>query len=265
MFCSHCGKEIADNSTYCSYCGKSMVNIAQTQAMVYNQPQYYQRNIQRQCEISEVERMINYFYQKSAQYNEYDAVNERLFKLRRSSPKFLLSLACIFFTISFLALIYLAVLFLTWESKSLIIFEYDYTDVVPALVELLTFIPGIIFVVLYSKRLKRYNAETEYCLRRYYELADELYVHYVNYKNCPIGPEYTNPSNLQVIYQTIVSGRADSTKEALNVLVEDAHRKKMEQLAELTAQYAQAAAVNSARAASYARTGAIFAGANFFL
>lgn len=265
MFCLHCGKEISANSSFCAHCGKALTDNVKISPQAYYQPQNYQRGVQRQSEIAEMEKMMNYFFQKAAQYNEYDAVNERLFKLRGCSPKFLLSLACIFFTISFFGLVYLAALFLTWESQSVLFFDYNYEGVIPGVFYVLTFIPGTLFVFKYAKRLKKYNAETEYCIRRYYELADELYIHYINYKNCLIGPEYTNPSNLQVIYQTIVSGRADTTKEALNVLVEDAHRQKMEQLAEVTAQYARAAAEHSARAASSARAGAIFAGANFFL
>lgn len=265
MFCSHCGKEMTVNGSYCSYCGKPTNNIVQVQPKPYSQSQDYQRNIQRQCEISEVEKMINYFYQKSSQYNEYDLVNERLYKLSRYSPAHLIVWGCILLTLSMYGIIFMIVLLATWEAKNLDVFSYSYEDIIYGVVFSATIIPGIILVFSYIKRFKKHNREMAHYLKRYDELSKELYIHYISYKNCPIGPEYTNPSNLRVIYQTIVSGRADTTKEALNVLVEDAHRKKMEDLAETTAQYAQAAAQASARAASSARTGAFFAAANFFL
>lgn len=265
MFCSHCGKEMAVNGSYCSYCGKLTNNTTQVQPKSYSQPQGYQRNIQRQCEIAEVEKMINYFYQKSSQYNEYDWVNERLYKLSRCSSAHLIVWGCILLTLGMYGIICLIAMLATWEAKSIDVFSYSYEDIIPGVVFSATIIPGIILVLSYVKRFKSHNKEMAYCLKRFDELSNELYIHYISYKNCPIGPEYTNPSNLQVIYQTIVSGRADTTKEALNVLVEDAHRKKMEDLAETTARYAQAAAQASASAASSARTASFFAAANFFL
>lgn len=265
MFCSHCGKETTGSGHYCSYCGKPVNNIVQVQPHTNSQTQDYQRSVQRQCEISEVEKMINYFYQKSAQYNEYDLVNERLYKLSRSSSAHLMVWACILLTLSVYGIICMIALLVTWEAKNLDVFSYSYEDIIAATIFSSTIIPGIILIISYVKRFKKHNLEMAQYLKRYDELSEELYIHYIGYKNCPIGPEYTNPSNLQVIYQTIVSGRADTTKEALNVLVEDAHRKKMEDLAEATAQYAKAAAQASAKAASSARTGAFFAAANFFL
>ena len=57
---------------------------------------------------------------------------------------------------------------------------------------------------------------------------------------------------------TMNSGRADTIKEAVNILVEDAHRNNMEA-------YARSAAISADNAARGARTAAVFAAANLFI
>ena len=89
------------------------------------------------------------------------------------------------------------------------------------------------------------------------KFCEELYQYYLNYGYCLVSAEYTNPSNLLAILHTIESGRADTIKEAINILVEDAHRNNMEALATQTA-------VASAAAARGATAAAVFSAANFF-
>ena len=104
-----------------------------------------------------------------------------------------------------------------------------------------------------------------YCRTRINELAQELTQHFRAYGYCPVGPEYTNPSILQQIMSVIQSGRAETPKEAINVLLDDAHKSSMEFAAMLTARNAQAAAEYAQGAAAGATASAVFSAANFFL
>ena len=70
--------------------------------------------------------------------------------------------------------------------------------------------------------------------------------------------EYTNPRITQVIYNVIRQGRADTPKEAINVMLQDAHRSEMELIAAQTAAAAHSASRSSGVAAA-------FCAASFFL
>ena len=108
--------------------------------------------------------------------------------------------------------------------------------------------------ILRETRLARLK-ETE---DKFDSIAKELYQHYVNYGYCPTSPSYTNPKILEKIRENIWNGRADTIKESINLLHQDAHNSEMELQAKLTARY-------SASAARSARTAAFFTAANFFL
>lgn len=55
--------------------------------------------------------------------------------------------------------------------------------------------------------------------------------HYNEYKNCPIGFEYTHPNVLKEVYDFIRQGRAYNIKEAINMYEEQKYKNKMQQIA----------------------------------
>ena len=111
------------------------------------------------------------------------------------------------------------------------------------------------YTILKPNAFKKRAAKT---FQRYDEVTAELFDYYQQYGTCLVGSEYTNPSNLITIMNTIKSGRADTTKDAINLLLEDTYRNNMQRIA------AQAAR-SAAAAARGARVGAVFSAANFFL
>ncbi len=280
MYCQKCSKQIDDNSKFCVYCGAPVnsnqaVSVQNSPYAVNNVPlgmpagaQGYvggfNRGNLREQEINEVRKMLNYFSLKTEQYNEYDSVCREFLRLKSGRRIAAIAWGCIL-TIAGGILTGFAII----SAFSKLFNGYFNSAASTFLIALLTAVflvlPGILLIMLDKKKIRvEYNQQLTYYTNRYYDLSDELYNHYLNYKNCPIGPEYTNPSNIQVILDTIVSGRADSTKEALNVLVEDAHRNRMENYAAQAAQYAQQAAKQAGRAAAASNVGAIFSAANYF-
>ena len=195
----------------------------------------------RQKELQRMNDLIRYFSIMQKQYDEYDEVSERIYRLSCTSSKAALVWGII----------------VTVSSLFLTILTQDATWLL-----LLLLGSGLIALYIFLQiRKKKMLAEAS---NRYYELGEKLIVHYSKYVNCPIGPEYTNPSNLSVIQRTILSGRADTIKEALNILVEDAHRNRMENLASQTAHYAQQAAEYAGNTAANTAVTAVFTAANFF-
>lgn len=245
VFCPNCGTQCAEGTRFCPSCGSSFLSDNTMQQ--YTAPQQYtaqsvveQRAAIRQGESAELEKMIQYFSQKSAQYDEYDFVCQRIDPRYLKKKTGLLVWGIILASIGFLVLI------ATSANSS--------ASVIAALMFMLgggSMITGYIL----SSNAREKNYAKYY--QRFDELTNELYRHYQNYGYCLVSAEYTNPSNLIAILQTIQSGRADTIKEAVNILVEDAHRNNMEAFARQTA-------VSSAAAARGANAAAVFSAANFF-
>lgn len=207
---------------------------------VYYADNYKSRGQQRQEEINEINRMISYFSKVQDAYDEYDRVCMQLNPANLRKRPGLLVWGIILLIPS--VLLFIISLF-TIRSLTII--------------SLISCVGSILMIVGFGVTTGVRNRNFVVASRRYEELSEYLYKHYINYGECLIGPEYTNPSNLRVILQTIQSGRADNTKDAINVLVEDTYRNNMQA-------FAQQTAISSAAAARGARATAIFSAANFF-
>lgn len=242
MFCEYCGKPTGDNTRFCRYCGKKI--RGENDSGFINE-----RAVQRNNEIEEMKRMINYFSKKQDVYDEYDEVTREIHSLSKTS-----NAASYLLMMGLLALI--GGFFLStslWHTP-----QVGIGIAVCISGAVLSFI-GILMLVERSNNEKLLEEKQQ----RYFEISDELYNYYLEYQNCPIGPEYTNPANLGVILDTIISGRADTTKEAINILIEDAHRNRMEDIAAQTAEYTAKAAEQAGRAATGAKVAAFFSAANY--
>ena len=73
-----------------------------------------------------------------------------------------------------------------------------------------------------------------------------------------VGGEYTNPKIISAIADIVRQGRAETPKEAINIMIDTAHKNRMEMFARQTV-------ANTAAAARGARASAVFCAANFFL
>ena len=233
MFCNQCGRHNPDGAKFCNSCGAPLA--APSNAAMQ------QRQQDRNAEMEELQKMIHYFSQKGALYEEYDRVCAAIDRTAKGKHYALLVWGII---VSALGMFFFAML-RTGEPA------YSALAAIPFLIGQAMIVGHIVYAVSFDKKKAQLN-------RRYDELSAALFEHYKAYGYCAVGPEYTNPSNLTAILNTIRSGRADSIKEALNVLVNDAYRNNMQQLAAQTARSAAAAARG-------AKTGAVFSAANFFL
>lgn len=293
-FCVNCGAQISEQHKFCPNCGTTQTAAENTVAMNTNQgtmPQYNQnpygnmpQNMNynnpyystpyndgmavRQNELNTMDKLINYFSAKQHLYDEYDYASNMIYRLSRGGAKaalvwsiILLSAALVFFISSITS--GTNDLYSSYEQE-----EMAATFVILGVISLVAG-GGLLglFLGLKGKRRRQLAHFTD----RYFQLSDELYRYYCGYANCPIGPEYTNPTNLAVVKRTIISGRAYTIRDALNILVEDAHRARMEDIATQTAQYAQQAAqyaqqtaanTNSIRRATTVT--AVFTVANYF-
>ena len=249
MFCPTCGAQIPQDAGFCASCGNRISAPAAPAAnyqaqmmqaqMLQAQQFQMQKNAVRQSEINALTSAYNYFNVKRPQFQQYDRICEQLNYFSRGAKGALLVWGII-------ALVCGSIMTLGVFSGEM-----------PIAGALVFLIPGAAMLaggILMKVNNKRKCA---YYQGEYLRLSQELNDYYAAYPQCPVGAEYANPEILELILGVLNSGRADTIKEAINVLISEANQ------AEMTA-YLQNIQAYSQQASARAGTAAIFAAASFF-
>ena len=246
MFCPYCGAAAPDDSLFCISCGKQL--LADQTAVIQSQMQMFQLQKQatRQSEIQALTDTYQHFARKSDQFKRYERVCSLVNHYAKGSSNALIIWGCIVSTLGYL--ITMALISLSSEtSLSAASLPFILFLDVPGILML---IGGIALKINCHKKLRRYKQEYAY-------LSQELYDYYIAYTKCPVGPEYVNPEILEQILNVLQSGRADTIKEAINLLVSGINQVKIEK-------YLEAIRQNTASTNAHARNTAIFVAASFF-
>ena len=212
MFCKNCGQKISDQQNFCEFCGAASSSTGRIYSV-------------RDEQISLIDDIISFFSQKKELYAEYDKVTQRINNLKFTCAKDALIWGLILLSV-------MSVLSLNLLSDG----ENPLYALIPFSFSVLA---GGALIFLFFARNKKRRIALEIAINQYSKLSEELSNHYAVCENCPVGIEYTKPSTLLAIKKMIQSGRADTIKESINVLLDDAHRRKMEDLAVKTAQYVE--------------------------
>ncbi len=198
MFCSKCGQQIPDNSVFCRSCGAQIAQGQTFDAAQQLQNQYMmQKNAIRQSEIQALDQTIHYFYAKKPAFDELKYAAWKVRYYGRGAKSGLIVWGAIISVIALLMLI--------GEG--------------PVAAALLAFLlPGQLMIL--GGILMKVNNRVKYkrYLQRYDALFEELYHYYIQYPNCPVGYEFFDDEILTAIMDTLQSGRADTVKEALDLL-----------------------------------------------
>ncbi len=215
MFCKNCGKEITNTQNFCEHCGYNVSNSVSSLSI-------------RQSELELMDHIINFFNEKKDFYDEYDKSTQRINKLSPVCAKAALVWGIILLAVmSFISLLLIGSLLASEESLAYVLILVPF------------FIAGGALIFIFNIRNNRRTIELKKAIDTYQYVSEGLENHYKSYENCPIGIEYTNPTNLLAIKRMLQSGRVDTIKESINMLIEDAHRRKMEDISLKTAQYVQ--------------------------
>lgn len=242
MYCKKCGKQIQDGSKFCEFCGTKHEHgdefrpiRIQHEEPGYNSYADNRRNI-RQSELNELDNMIRYFSYKQEQYDEFDSVCSTLGEaeaILSQSP----TGGFVFTGIALGLLLFGSMLGGKGFGAFLII------------VALILAIPGVVKLLIYFTKNSTWTTKKAQAETRYEELSAELMQYYQQYGYCPVGAEYTNPAILQQLRDVIQSGYADTSKDAINYLIQQQHNATVEK--------------NTAEASGAAKTAAVFSAANF--
>ncbi|MBO7453052.1 MAG: zinc ribbon domain-containing protein [Clostridiales bacterium] len=267
-FCSNCGFSINDGLKFCSNCGAPVGGISPVPPVLvpvqnqYQSPQQIQMMQQqsvfeqtakaRMDSLNEMNNMLSYFGQMAQQYDEYDHCNKMIPILQRGVGKARLVWGIIFCCIGAYIGLMTLMAFASSSSRGSVAVALAMIFFAACFI-----IPGVLMIVSRSVAANKKRKELENMLNREAELATILTQHYNNYGFCLIGAEYTNPKILSRICDIIRSGRADTPKEAINILLDDAHKSMMQLQSQLTMQATR-------QAARGATAAAVFSAANFF-
>ena len=261
MFCLKCGTQLPDEAIVCSSCGCNLnsasanstpqpvvdYNAQMIQAQMIQAQQYQmQRKGILRSEIATLSKAYTHFNLKRAEYQEYDKVSNNFNHYLRGARKGLLVWGIIILVVGTM---FGTPIFNTAESI---------TDTSVVAFTVLCLIPGgmmtaggVLMQVINKVRRKQYES-------KYISLSQELNDHYNAYSEPPIGIEYSNPEIIEVIMNILKSGRADTIKEAINLMISEANQVEMAKYLQNIQAYAQSAA-------SSAKTSAVFAAASFFI
>ncbi|MBO4650340.1 MAG: zinc ribbon domain-containing protein [Clostridiales bacterium] len=237
-FCWHCGMELKDVMQFCPGCGTrqdaSNMQIAQPSVIDSSAMRNISSGVSqdvihtRSDSLSEVNRMLRYFSEKSAIYDEYEILQNGIEELCPTpDPN------------------------MGWISKWL---KYGYLKTLPYWIGGILFfigltslsksstaavggfwmVVGILIMALVTKKRMDRKSEVNRIAQRINEISIELNNHYQAFGPCLVGYEFSNPKILYSIKSTIEAGRADTIKEAINCILEDHHRSYMEVQMEMT-------------------------------
>ena len=231
-----------------------------------------QQELIRTESLEEMNKLIRYFSVKQDRYDEYDACIEQSEYLSKPNAHVKAKLGPDGSVFLVLGIVFTAVLYVAMvtafayaaSSKG----SYGWGIVLGLFPFLLISLASLIFGARCKARNNRILKKARADLLRetqekFDRIVDELYQYYVNYGYCPTSPSYTNPKILEKIRDNIWNGRADTIKEAINILHQDAHNSEMELQAQLATKAAQLTARYTASTARSAKATMFFTAGNF--
>ena len=239
-FCKQCGTNL-DGAKFCPSCGAAADGEIVPQS--YHSPASVNADIRRQS-LAEMNDMIRHFGAKSEQYYELDTVTAEIDK--RSAKGYW------GFLISGIITALLGYWMFT-NSSGVFLARIFFSFCIPAA-------SIAAFVLLRKKNKEKLDAARLKQSRLNKEL-DDLYN---AYGYCSIGAAYTHPVILGKINNVIREGRANTPEGAINILLDDIRKDKMEQLAQVTAEAAASAAISAAQTERNTRKAANYASASFW-
>jgi hypothetical protein len=249
---------------FCPYCGVRVNSVPER--VVPGDPE-------KEKAINDVNKLLNYFSQKTAQYNEYDRVTGVLYKLRSGRNKILKRLSIVSFIIGGILLLPSVFLFIKSfiQSNNTNMNIHTLGGLAGANMWLMLvvyscvfLVAAVVLIIVDSFRKERFSQNLRLYVNRYYALSDELYLNYLAYKDCPIKAPFTNPGNIYVVQQTIMAGQADSIENAVAFLSARAANNRVEVYSNICAEFAQKTSFEFRRNEEASKLNAVFLPGNFF-
>ncbi|MEA4970625.1 MAG: zinc ribbon domain-containing protein [Candidatus Pelethousia sp.] len=247
MVCKGCGSELNDDARFCSACG--------TQASMGDAPVEKTRVLRVQT-LQLIDKLKAHFDPMAETYERLIELNAQYEKLKKPGTGKDTILGGIIMGV------------LAFFGGALLIG----LGIFPTLV----FIAGILFICLCiigvisgvmdeskgNPQIEQYEISKRSMEEEIPALDALLHENYDSYPQCPISFEYSMPPILNELRERVISGRADTIKEAIQCMLDDTHRAEMLELQKQTAQSAKKAAESAKDAANSANLSTLLIASN---
>ena len=213
--CPNCSGEIQIDTSrefgFCSYCGTKIVfereaPLNATQAFADN----------RSAALDEITRIMDHFEPVANDFRRVDAINDQIDALSVKNHNGLIGAGAVVLVMALIIML---------------------CGGIP--MGIVMIIVAVFLFVLSGTQKKGDLQSIENLKEEKRELSRKLLDTYDEYPNCPVGIEYCRSDVLDDLYEYLRKGRAETIKEAINLLESDEHNAEMMRIAKQTQEISQ--------------------------
>lgn len=197
-FCPECGAQIQQGIKFCSKCGAQLIKENDDFETQYSKQERMERHRVFNVKL-EAKRVYDYFMEKKSWFDELVALT-----IERNNAK----LPRRWFALW---------LFPIWGC-AFMLDKGGTTEVIGWILEAFFIVMFIVGIIRRKKKKDDLDVRFAEIEIRSTALCNMIADYYDQYEDCPIGIDYIWPQDLTFITSCIMEGRADSFKEALNLL-----------------------------------------------
>lgn len=213
--CPNCNGQVQIDTSrefgFCSYCGTKILferdaPLNATQAFADN----------RTAALDEITRIMDHFEPVADDFRRVDAVNDQIDMLSNKKYSGYIGTG--------ISLIVIALIIMLCGG-------------IPVGIALI--IAGAVILIVAGAVKKQDQQTIEDLKVEKRDLSKLLFEKYKEYPNCPVGIEYCREDVLYDLYEYLRKGRAETIKEAINLLESDEHNAEMMRIAKETREISQ--------------------------
>lgn len=244
-YCTKCGTQMEDDVNFCPKCGTASNSASQVV------------NAESKNEVSEkgtssivakLNELHSYFSEIKNAYNIFDngigIVNDAEWRKTvkgRCRASFAGKILWIVLALIVLSMIIMIIIGMNSYGDDL---EFLFLMVYLWFLAVAVLICAIIFSIK-GKGFKNHKKALDFYDKNVPIAQKQIQEHYAKLENCPLGIDYTSPSTIERLVYYLNSHRADSLKEAINVLEDERHKANVENTLAATRKAAEDAAFAS--------------------
>lgn len=232
-FCTKCGTQMEDDVNFCPKCGTAS-NSANQVVNVESKTEVSEKD--SSSIVAKLKELHSYFSEIGNAYNIFDngigIINDAEWR-KTVNKRYKMSVAGIICWI------------LTAIFVLMIVRNYGFhrfgTVIILAFLAIVVLSCGIVFSIQ-GKGFKNHKKALDFYDKNVPIAQKQIQEHYAKLENCPLGIDYTSPSTIERLVYYLNSHRADSLKEAINVLEDERHKANVENTLAATRKAAEDAA-----------------------
>ena len=254
--CDNCGQAIPKSALFCSKCGikqevRSAADIERVQQWSAKEKEKIQAKMDAyvQTEVGKIDKAYNYFLKNEGAYDSYNYYATQANNYLKRAPKKPSGCAIFGMIVALLAI----------TEITGTVFYLFMGEIGAALGMLVGFGLPLFLYLRYRKTAEQEHASRQNeMIEKRDEALKKIWDYYRAYPgHCPVSIDYSHPRTLEYLYTLMNNHRADTVKEAINLMEEEMHRKRMET-------HQQELIYRATQAGNAAQTAAFFSAMDFF-